>query len=189
MQPHPPTHQPVQRRWVRILVASLVLFGGWLVYWEFLSGAALDPDEPFRIELGRGSGQVGLDTVRVDQDGTAVLHRVEGPLAAQTFKTATLRLPPKALEEILHSAAENRLLRLWNSYEEPGMHDGVQWVLLIRQGGTKKAVYFNNRFPDAITRFADTLDRVLKENGLDEARWQPDPSNVRPGRELWDSIR
>jgi hypothetical protein len=132
---------------------------------------------------------LGLNTVRVEQDGQVTLHRVKGPPATPTYTQATLQLPPEAIEKILHSAAENRLLRLSSSYHNTNIHDGTQWVLFIRQGWTKKAVYFNNRFPDAIERFADDLDRILDENGLDGAQWQPVTPGVRPDKELWNSIR
>src|SRR5262245_55092291 len=36
----------------------------------------IDPDKPYRIEFGRGSGWHGLETVQFAEDGRVVLHRM-----------------------------------------------------------------------------------------------------------------
>ena len=45
----------------------------------------------------------------------------------------------------------------------------------VKQGENEKAVYFNNRFPAAITAFAEQLDAILARSGLSTIAWQPVP--------------
>jgi hypothetical protein len=151
----------------------------------------IDPAQPFRLELGRGSGWHGLDTIRLSQDGSAVLHRLKQGPKEDVWETATLRLEPGALAEVLKAVEANDLTGLHRAYHEPGVHDGTQWVLWIEQGGREKSVYFNNRLPRPIIRFAEQLDDILARSGVDRVTWQPVPPSEsrRHERELWDSIK
>lgn len=150
----------------------------------------IDPAQPFRLELGRGSGWDGLDTTRIDQDGKVVLYRSRRPEAEPQWETAALRLRPESLTEVLKAVESNGLMSLHRAYHSD-VRDGTQWVFWVRQGGQEKSVYFNNRFPRSATRFAQQLDGVLDRAGLGTAAWQPVPAGEsrQHERELWDSIR
>lgn len=186
-----------RRRWFRsprfwVVAATGLLAAGWLI--RDLTGAPLrvEPGVPWRVEFGRGSGMLGLETVKVSSDGTAVLHRFARPVQRDdlVWETTTLALPPGAVAEVLGSVERNGLLALRKRYSA-GIHDGTQWVFWFRQRDAERAVYFDNEFPRAIERFAADLDRVLAENGLETAVWQqvPDAEARRHERELWDSIK
>jgi hypothetical protein len=148
----------------------------------------LDPERDYHIELGRGSGWHGLDTVKVRSDGTVTLHRMSHPF--DRWETATLRLPPTALALVVDAVGQNRLLALKREYHEESIADGTQWVFWVKQGWREKAVYLSNAFPDQILRFAKALDGILAANGLGTVAWRAvAASNGRHHeRELWDSI-
>jgi hypothetical protein len=154
----------------------------------------IEPTKPFRIEFGRGSGWHGLDTIKVDQDGRVVLHREnhqrQGDTIIQSWEKATLQLPPRSLTKVLEAVEANRLMELHKGYHA-NVADGTQWVLWIKQGNQEKSVYFNNHFPEQIVRFAERLDGILSECGVDKLDWQVVPAveTRRNERELWDSIK
>lgn len=154
----------------------------------------LDPGRPYQLEFGRGSGWHGLDTVKLRQDGTVTLHRqrqeFDGQVVHLFWETARLKLPPEALARVVDAIEEHQLLGMDREYHEDA-DDGTQWVLWVKQGEKEKSVYFDNRFPKGIVRFAEALDNVLAENGLEKADWRrvPDVDARKHERELWDSIK
>src|SRR5256885_12477044 len=101
----------------------------------------IDPARPFRVEFGRGSGWHGLDTIKFELGGVVVLHRMKEAEKGYAFETATLRLPPDAVADVLKAIDTNDLLGLHKAYHAD-MHDGTQWVLWIKQGEREKSVYF-----------------------------------------------
>jgi hypothetical protein len=150
----------------------------------------IDPAQPFRLELGRGSGWHGLDTVRIDQNGTVVLHRHRLVDQEATWETAGFLLSQDRLAEVLSAVETNGLAHLHRAYHAD-VQDGTQWVLWIKQGEREKSVYFNNSFPRSITGFAEQLDEILVETGLNSLVWQlvPPTEHRKHERELWDSIK
>jgi hypothetical protein len=108
----------------------------------------------------------------------------------QSWETATTRLRPAAVGEVLQAVEANGLMALRRAYHAD-VDDGTQWVLWIKQWEREKSVYFNHNFPRAITRFAEELDRILAAAGLDKVAWQPVPREEarRQARELWDCTR
>jgi hypothetical protein len=150
----------------------------------------IDPAQPFRLELGRGSGWHGLDTIRIDQQGKAILYRQKLVEQQATWENATFQLRPDAVAEVLKSVEANGLMHLHRAYHAD-VSDGTQWVLWIKQGEREKSVYFNNLFPRSITRFAEQLDGILAAKGMMRADWQPVPpaEHRKHERELWDSIK
>jgi hypothetical protein len=155
---------------------------------------AIDHTQPFWLEFGRGSGWHGLNTVKIDQTGRVVLHRMKSAhqdgATVLSWEAATLQLTPEALAEVLKAVESNDLTGLHKAYHED-IKDGTQWVLWIKQGEREKSVYFNNRFPRAITAFAEQLDAILARAGSDKVEWQPVPmrESRQHERELWDSIK
>jgi len=154
----------------------------------------IDPTKPFRIEFGRGSGMHGLATVKVSQDGTALLHRRRSGLPGEdwgdTWEWASLRLSQDAMAKLLEAVDAERLMDLERAYHAAVM-DGTQWVLWIKQGEREKSVYFNNHFPRPIIRFAERLDALLLESPPDELTWTAVPASesMLHHRDLWMSIR
>jgi hypothetical protein len=150
-----------------------------------------DPAVPWVVELGRGSGMHGLDTVKVFQDGTVVLHRRDaGGWPAGGADVTRFTLPEHALSQVLDGLAKYRLLDLEPVYRR-GVRDGTQWVLRVKQGAVEKAVYCDNRFPEQVRQFAADLDALLARHGLGMAAWcRVDYGGLPPHeQELWDSIR
>jgi hypothetical protein len=80
----------------------------------------IEPARPWRLGLGRGSGWHGFDTVKLDQTGRVILHRLSSSrrtcLLVSDWETATLRLRPAALSEVLAAVEEHRLLELDRAY-------------------------------------------------------------------------
>jgi hypothetical protein len=83
----------------------------------------LDPEQPYQILFGRGSGWHGLDTVKVHSGGTVTLQRSN--LQANGWESATLKLPKGALAELVGAVEENRLLALNREYRKEGIADGT----------------------------------------------------------------
>jgi hypothetical protein len=155
---------------------------------------SVDRTQPFRLEFGRGSGWNGLDTVKLDETGRVVLHRLDSEARAgatvPAWQVASMQLSADAVDEVLGSVQANDLMRLHRAYHEDVL-DGTQWLLWVRQGDREKAVYFDNNFPWAIKQFAEDLDAILARAGSDTVTWQrvPDRMARKHERELWDSIK
>ena len=154
----------------------------------------IDHTQPFWLEFGRGSGWHGLDTVKIDQTGCVVLHRMKSTrqenVNVLSWEVARLQLSPEALDEVVKAVESNKVMGLQKAYHE-NIADGTQCVLWIRQGEHEKSVYFNNSFPNSITAFAEKLDAILLRSGLDKVAWQPVPEREarEHERELWNSIK
>jgi hypothetical protein len=154
----------------------------------------IDPSEPFQIRLGRGSGWHGLNTVAITNDGTTSLfrHKLERRRGADRgyTETLTLILPASELTKLLSDLDDSEVLKLEREYHDANIHDGRQWVFLVQQGERETSVYCDNKFPRAITRFAEALDALLEANVPRDARWKRvTPAAGRDEAELWDSIR
>ena len=128
--------------------------------------------------------------MKVRSDGAVTLHRPDRERNDGSWETAGMTLPPAVVAEVLDAVRRHRLLGLRQAYHAD-VHDGSQWVFLFRQGGSSKAVYFDNSFPKAIGRFAEDLDRILAANGLGAVAWRRVPLAEARGheRELWESVR
>lgn len=183
-------------RWLLIAFALAVVGG--VVYFLAVrndsSAFTIDHTQPFWLEFGRGSGWHGLDTVKLDQTGRAVVHRMKAErkedVTVLSWEVATLQLSPDALAEVLKAVESNDLMELHKEYHE-NIHDGTQWVLWIKQGEREKSVYFNNNFPRRIKAFAEQLDGMLARAGLGKVAWQPvsEQESRQHERELWDIIK
>lgn len=132
----------------------------------------------------------GLDTIALSQDGRVVLHRMRrGGAEARAWETATIDLPPSAVDDVLEAIRAGRVLGLSRVYSS-GANDGAQWVLWIRQGDWEKVSYFDNSFPGAISRFAADLDRIVARSVGPDLRWVDVPASEARGHErgLWNSV-
>lgn len=147
------------------------------------SGFQLDQEKSFRIELGRGSGMHGLQTVRVEQDGTVTLARFKK--FPDEWKKTQFPIKPIAVAEIVKAVEKTGVMKLDRRYTAE-IWDGTQWVLWIKQGDKEKSIYFDNKFPDEIKSFADELDKIVDAAMPAKVEWH---DAAKPDRELWDSIR
>ncbi len=155
----------------------------------------IDRTKPFLVEIGRGGYRTGLDTIKVDHTGRIVLHRAyhqkrQDDQYDLIFEIATLQLSPDALVEVVKAVEANNLMALGKAYYDARIADGTQWVLWIRQGEQEKVVYCDNRFPPAITEFAEQLDEIISRAGLDDSKWQPESrqGHLQNQRELTDCV-
>jgi hypothetical protein len=154
----------------------------------------IDPKKPYRIELGRGSGWHGLDTVKISEDGAVVLYRNQEAASVAAWSQgpwykATMQLSAESLAKVLQAVEDNHLLALHKAYHAD-VADGTQWVLWIKQGDEEKSVYFNNHFPQEIVRFAGAVDAVLADSGSSNFTWYPVLGSSRDHeKELWNSIK
>jgi hypothetical protein len=163
----------------------------------------IDPDLPYHIELGQGSGWHGLDTVRITSDGMVVLfrsHHVYLPRHPLFFwqtemhvfywETATFQLDKDAQQAVLQAIADCQLLKLHKTYSA-NIADGTQWVLWIKQSDKEKSVYFDNHFPKEICDFAKRLDEILHQGGRTHVQWRKVPASKERlhEKQLWESIR
>ena len=150
----------------------------------------LDEGRPWTIEFGRGSGLDGLDTVKIDNDGKVVLHRLTHTPKELICEKTALNLSSQSVSEIMDAVSRDGLLGLDKEYHVRNLSDGTQWVLWIKQGDNEKAVYFDNYFPGAITDFAGSLDAILSRNGMSRAKWAQVPYAEEHvyEHELWSSL-
>jgi hypothetical protein len=148
----------------------------------------------FQLEFGRGSGWHGLNTIKLDQTGRVILHRLKSEYQQQgivrTWEVATIQIRQESVAEVLKAIDSNGLMTLNKSYTT-NIFDGAQWVLWIKRAGAEKSVYFDNNFPKPITQFAKELDAILAKAGLEKAVWQPVPQHEirQHEKELWNSIK
>src|SRR5579872_2913627 len=142
----------------------------------------IDPAAPFQLEFGRGSSLDGFDTVKFDQSGRIVLHRIKYERLSDSIEnleryceTATLHLSKAAIATIVEALASNRVMALHRAYHSD-VRDGTQWIFWVKQGNLEKAIFFDNNFPEAINRFAAELDATLSNAGPGEVAWERLPA-------------
>ena len=157
----------------------------------------IDSTKAFRIELGRGGGFDGLDTVKLDRSGKVIMHRVKWEqrqtrhrkFRIRVWETVSLRVSEEDVAKILEAIKAKELMNLDRAYHAD-VADGTQWVFRIEQGGREKSVYFNNHFPASIIQFAKKLDAIIAESGVNELAWKavPEDEHGQHDNALWESI-
>lgn len=143
-----------------------------------------DPTQPFHLDFGRGDGLNGLETTAIEPGGRTHLCRRK---SIEEWERTVVVLGRDQLNDVAKAISRNQLVNLAKLYDG-GIYDGTQWVLWIRQDGLQKVVYFDNKFPSSIRRFASELDGILSSAGIEKAEWHPTSGKLYD-RELWDSIR
>ena len=140
---------------------------------------------PFRISLGRGSGLYGLETIAIDENLLAILHRETNA----GWETCSVKLTIDEWGTVVDAIEQNDLLSLSREYHAK-IADGTQWVLWIEQNGQSKTVYCNNFFPDQIRNFAAVIDTVFDIDD-DMLEWKPVPDKLvgNHDNELWAAIK
>ena len=184
-QSTPARRYPVLRRLLTLIGICL------LAHYAFAAGRAItdpagpmsfDAVKPFKLDFGRGSGMDGLETIAIAENGKVTICR---RTRDATWESASLRLSAQQLKQIAQATTRHRLPQLAKKYLGT-LHDGTQWVLWIRQGTRGKATYFDNNFPSSIRDFANELDAILEEAGIDKLRWEP---SSKQDRELWSAMK
>src|SRR5258708_6474960 len=93
------------------------------------TGLCLHPSTPWRIELGRGSGWHGLNTIKIDQDGRVAFHRLRSDRRDDgillSWETATAKMRQEDVAKVLDAVGANRLLDLDKAYHAD-VCDGTQ---------------------------------------------------------------
>ncbi len=150
----------------------------------------LDASKSFVVVLGKGSAMRGLETINIDENGSVQIHRLKDS-RTNTWEHATMSLSPDLKHSLTNAIADNKLVALNEKYQDRNIKDGSQWILSIRQGITRKTVYFDNQFPSQIVRFAEELDRIIETAGINKAHWeQVDTIQSRNHEtELWNAIK
>ena len=133
--------------------------------------------EPFKIQLGRGSGLKGLTTITINESGNVVV------LEPENSRSCNFSISKHELTSILKSVSSNRLMSLYKAYHDDDINDGTQWIFLIQQGANRKSIYFNNYFPKQIRAFGNRLDEVLSMDNR-ELTW----SSSEEVSDLWGTI-
>lgn len=148
----------------------------------------IDPAEDFHIELGRGSGMDGLETVALERNGQVVLHRLKDEIKGRWQKAAAT-LDRAAMDRVLAAVESNKIMEMAAAYHNDEVQDGTQWILWIRQGESSKAIYFNNHFPEGIRNFAKAIDTEIKRAAIPEAKWEGDAKPRGHEKALWENIK
>lgn len=158
--------------------------------WEF------QPAQEYKVEFGRGSGWVGLATIKLESSGKVViceprylLERVQAKKFDMVLAEGTCNLTPEDVLKVANLIKDLKLNGLAKAYHG-GVYDGTQWVFFLQQGGQQKSVYFDNKFPKVIERFAKALDGIL-EPYKNKAVWQQVAKGHERdnGKSLWESIK
>jgi hypothetical protein len=150
------------------------------------SGFVVDPTKPWMIVLGRGSGQMGYDTICLDQNGAATVYRHVTRGRSLQLEKLTLLFPPDRVSMALASLKENGIYDLASEYHAK-THDGTQWVLRVVQGSQSKDVFCDNNFPQGIVSLATTMDGLFQKtadglfqkNGITALPWAQVPDSER----------
>src|SRR5262245_37645733 len=82
--------------------------------------------EPFWIELGRGSSEHGLETVKVAQDGWVEVHR-KVDARGERWERTSFRLSPEVVVAVAEAVEGHWLLHLHKAYHAGGVEGGSQW--------------------------------------------------------------
>jgi hypothetical protein len=148
---------------------------------------SFDPTVPYSLELGRGGGRSGLETIHVDPSGAVTVHRNPSQRGDVGWERGTLALSQAQRLELTESLHRQQLLTLGGHYSA-GIADGTQWVLRIVRGEEEHVIYCDNRCPEGVGRFATELDRLLASAGLGDVSWAAVRGGAHDDR-LWDAVR
>jgi hypothetical protein len=124
-------------------------------HWAKETGATVDLDETFLLELGMGDGREGLNVTTVPASGHAShAYRTQDPKGGYRWVRVTFDVEHAEIERLVKVLNENGFLHLAERYEGKGLHDGAHWIVHVRSGGLDKYVSADNAFPDALVAIA-----------------------------------
>lgn len=152
---------------------------------------SIDPNIPWIIMFGRGSGMTGLNTVSINERGLVTIYwRGDNKInESEIWNTGTTTFTTDDVKVILHSVKDLRIMGLKSIYSA-GVHDGSQWLLSIQQGERQKVVYFDNHFPKSIIAFGKVIDDLLIRHKIQDISWTKVPqSQLRNHQKpLWNAL-
>ena len=154
----------------------------------------LDAGKPYTLELGRGSGLDGFDTISVDHSGETVLyrqiHEKRWGTWSKKWETAQLSMGKEAAQRLVKLVLDLHLLEMNRSYSA-GAYDGTQWIFRLTQEGKLKSIYCDNYFPKPLRAFSRSLDTELKQAGVEKLKWRTVSDHERGlhDKDLWSSIK
>jgi hypothetical protein len=161
------------------------------VHWAKETGATVDLDETFLIELGMGSGQEGLDVTTVPASGHAShAYRTQDGKGGYHWVRVTFDVDHAEIDRLVKVLNENGFLHLAERYEAKGVDDGAQWIVHVRTGGLDKYVVAHNAFPDplvAVARHVTTQIVDTRPGLYGESR--PARLGTSYGDHLWRAAR
>jgi hypothetical protein len=145
---------------------------------------SLDPNAAYGLGLGWGSGWEGLETFELSPDGTLVLIRRHG----DGWQRAVATLAADQLASVTRAVVTYGVAGFHRLYEDPGVHDGEQWVLCLEQGGRRRVVYCNNHFAPGIRAFRDAVLAAVDATALGWTAGTDSPLREQ-GQALWQANR
>ena len=161
-------------------------------HWAKETGATVDLDETFLLELGMGDEREGLNVTTVPASGSAShVYRTQDPVRAATAGCGvTFTVERPEIERLVKVLNENRFLQLPQRYEAKDLHEGAHWIVHVRSGGLDKYVSADNAFPDALVAIARhvTTQIVDTRPGL-YGQSKPARLGADHGDHLWRATR
>jgi hypothetical protein len=164
-----------------VACAVVVAICGWT------DSEPIGPDQEFELQFGRGSGWHGLDLLRVASDGRAT-YEYQPQWGTWIRKTFVVDI--ERMRELRAAVNDLNVWGMQRAYSR-GVADGTQWIVLIRVEGKSKSVYFDNKFPVRIKRFADYVDNAILKPLADpvEPIIVPTRLHGQHTKEIWASIK
>lgn len=145
----------------------------------------LFPEKPFKLELGRGSGFLGLDIIRIDKNRSVSLIRKQ----EYNWQHCSFKLTNQEAKEIIIAILKNKNCLLKKGYHADVI-DGIQWILFFSQENNEINTYFNNHFPKEIIELAEIMDKIVTKSNTRKVKWLEFPENEANSqqKELWKRI-
>ncbi|MCP4113680.1 MAG: hypothetical protein GY749_50500 [Desulfobacteraceae bacterium] len=154
-----------------------------------------DPSKPYRLEIGRGSGWLGLNTIKIEENGSVAVYILKEEQREDVIysycENGLLKLAEEDMRIIADKIAELEILDMDRSYYAEGISDGTQWIFWIQQDKKQKSIYFSNHFPKKIQDVAVFIDEILENAGYKEIEWKRIPDREIRFHEIdiWNSIK
>jgi hypothetical protein len=143
--------------------------------------------QTFEFQFGQGSGLDGLKVVKILPNGEACYDYGH----VNAWQKKTFRVSQEAMQELADKINALGILNMGKVVSDPDVRDGVQWIVLIKAGGTARSIYFNNRFPAQVKELATFVHERIVEPHTRNLRPESvsDFDHARVQQELWDSLR
>ncbi|MBW2528562.1 MAG: hypothetical protein JRI23_30595 [Deltaproteobacteria bacterium] len=157
-------------------------------HWADAAEATVELDETFLVELGMGSGLDGLNVTTIRHGGaTTHVYRAatsnEAGRRERAWRRVDFRVEPAELSDLVRLLNAQRFLQLEQSYVDPKIQDGAQWIVHVRTRGRDKYVYLSNSFPEPLLKIARFVTELVARRPQLAA--QSRPREVDHDTHLW----
>jgi hypothetical protein len=159
-------------------------------HWAKETGATVDLDETFLLELGMGDGRDGLNVTTVPASGHASHVYQTEEKGGVRWSRVTFDVDRAEIERLVKVLNEHGFLHLAQGYQAKGVNDGAQWIVHVRTGGLDKYVYADNVFPEplvAVARFVS--EQIVDTRPKLRAESRPARLGRGYGDHLWRAVR